>query len=211
MADPRLRAATSIEISTTLEKLFRALTPKKGSVSDLMESYLIACHKSTKHAIETVAIRIIRGEIEGLSKVFAPSPAELSVALREEMAFVAKQIELDRGRTMLGNNRSVAAKRMNVLERVESERKRMNDESRALLMRFQSFDAFNQWVRRNRLPVGSFYLAPTAELYGGPGSGFDMPAGKPVDEVRVVQENDHTQHDISSDAVRARLDALEND
>lgn len=185
MADPRLREATSIEISTALERLFRALTPKKGSVNDLMESYLIACHKSTKHAINTVVIRLIRGEMEGLSKAFAPSPAELSAAIRDEMAFVSKQIELDRGWKMIEDNRPVAAKRMNILELVEAERKRMKDESRELLMRFESFDAYIQWVRRNRLPK-NWHLTRTGELYGAPGSVFNMFTGKPVDEVKVV-------------------------
>ncbi|RNL45641.1 hypothetical protein D7I41_09645 [Ochrobactrum sp. MH181795] len=143
-----------------------------------------------------------------MSKVFAPSPAELSVAIREEMASVAKQIELERGRTRIEDNRPMPAKRPNVLELVEDERARMKAEGRALLMRFESFDEFIQWVRRNRLPK-NWHRTHTYELYGPPGSAFDTTAGKPVAEVKVVQENDHVQHDTAADAARARLDALE--
>ncbi|WP_146200194.1 hypothetical protein [Ochrobactrum soli] len=126
------------------------------------------------------------------------------------MAFIAKQVELAQNRTMIKDSRPVAVKRMNVLERVATERKRMKDENRALLMRFESFDAFNQWVRRNRLPEGSFYLVPTAELYGAPGSSFDFPADRPIEDIKVVQENANAQVDLSVEAARARLDALAN-
>ncbi len=140
-----------------------------------MESYLIACHKCTFHAIETVVIRYIRGEIPGQSLEFAPASASLSSAIRDEMAFVTKQAALAQNRTMIEDNRPVAVKRPNILEKVETERQRMQTEERALLMRFDNFEAFRSYARGTRLPDGHFYLLQTGELYGAPGTEAQEP------------------------------------
>ncbi len=135
-----------------------------------MESYLIACHGCTRHAIETVVIRYIRGEIPGQSLEFAPASASLSSAIRDEMAFVQKQIDLAANRVALQDHRPLAMRRPNVLEQVEAKRANMKAESRKLLMRFDSFEAFRAYSRGNRLPDDHIYLVQTGELYDAPGT-----------------------------------------
>lgn len=144
-----------------------------------MESYLIACHGCTRHAIETVVIRYIRGEIAGQSLEFAPASASLSSAIRDEMAFVQKQIDLAANRVALQDHRPLAVRRPNVLEQVEAKRAEMKASGREVLMRFDSFEAFRTYSRGNKLSNDHFYLVQTGELYGAPGE-------KPTEEQEKI-------------------------
>lgn len=166
--DGRLREATTVEISTALGKLFRALPPRKASPAELEESYLIACHKTTKHAIETVVVKLIRGELEGLSKSFAPSPAEIASAIRDEMVWVQKQVNIAAERSMIADNRPLAVKPMLFQERAEQARQKMWDEGRKLLFVVANIDQLKS--RSRELPVGFGYIATTGEVWGAPGS-----------------------------------------
>jgi hypothetical protein len=167
--DGRLREATSVEIMTAIGKLFRALPPRKAKPEELLESYEIACHKATKHAIETVVIKLIRGELDGLSKSFAPSPAELSAAIRDEMAWVQKKIDLAVERVAIDDNRPTAVHKPLLWERQKIERQRMADEGRMLLFTVDNIDQLR--ARRADLPKDFGYIAITGEVWGPPGSG----------------------------------------
>lgn len=173
MTDGRLREATTAEISTALGKLFRALPPRKASPGELEESYLIACHKCTKHAIETVVVKLIRGELAQLSKSFAPSPAELSTAIREEMDFVQKQIALAQERVQLEDRRPVAVPAKLLHERVADAERQMAGEGRAML--FKVVSHADMLSRRREMPTGSVYMAILGAVYGAPGSASAKP------------------------------------
>lgn len=168
MTDARLREATTAEISTALGKLFRALPPRKASPAELEESYLIACHRATKHAIDTVVVKLIRGEMEKLSKSFAPSPAELSSAIRDEMDFVRRQVELAQERLALADNRPKAAQFVPLNDRIEAKRRQMREEGRPLLFVVSNHTELH--ARRREMPAGGTYLALTGEVYGPPGA-----------------------------------------
>lgn len=170
--DGRLREATTAEISTALGKLFRALPPRKASPSELEESYLIACHKCSKHAIETVVIKLIRGELDGLSKSFAPSPAELSSAIRDEMQFVVKQIAMAQERSQIEDKRPQSVRPTLMADRISSARQRMADERR-LRLADGNLETFRSRVKE--LPAGSTFIAALGAIYGPPGSA-DEPA-----------------------------------
>ncbi|NTG01860.1 hypothetical protein G6L30_17225 [Agrobacterium rhizogenes] len=157
-----------MEISTALGKLFRALQPKKGSVEELSEAYLIACHKCTKHALETVVVKLIRGEIDGVSKSFAPSSAELSAAIRSEMQFVEKQVSIAQERMQIEDNRPVARRPILIEERIQIARQKMADEERKLLLEADSYAA--GMTHSRKMPVGSVYSGILCAWYGPPGS-----------------------------------------
>ncbi len=157
-----------MEILTVLGKLFRALKPKNGNVEELSEGYLIACHKCTKHALETVVLKLIRGEIDGLSRVFAPSSADLSAAIRSEMQFVEKQIALAEERVQIADNRPVARRPVLIEERIQIARQKMADEERKLLLEVDSYAA--SMAHSRKMPVGSVYNGILCAWYGPVGS-----------------------------------------
>jgi hypothetical protein len=144
------------------------LQPKKGSVEDLSEAYLIACHKCTKHALETVVVKLIRGEIDGVSKSFAPSSAELSAAIRSEMQFVQKQVAIAEQRMQIEDNRPVARKPVLIEERIQLARQKMADEERKLLLEVDSYTASIGPGRK--MPPGSVYSGILCAWYGPVGS-----------------------------------------
>lgn len=132
---------------------------------------MIACHKCTKHAIETVVVKLIRGEIPDVSKSFAPGPAELSAALRSEMDFVSKQVELAENRLQLEHSRdtrNATAPRLTYAERVAAARQRMVDEGRRELFPVPSNEAF--MAKRKEIPVGGVYVNILDAAFGPPGS-----------------------------------------
>ncbi len=144
------------------------MKPKNGSAEELSESYLIACHKCTKHALETVVFKLIRGEIDGLSRVFAPSSADLSAAIRSEMQFVEKQIALAEERLQIADNRPAARRPMLIEERMQAARQKMADEGRALLLEVDSHAASLSAGRK--MPPGSVYSGILCAWYGPVGS-----------------------------------------
>ncbi|MGO1160426.1 hypothetical protein ACTOV4_00540 [Brucella sp. C7-11G] len=86
------------------------------------------------------------------------------------MDAVKKQIKLAANRVALQDHRPIAVRRPNILEQVEAKRLLMEQERRAMLMRFDTFEAFRNHARSNRLPDNHFYLVQTGELFGAPGS-----------------------------------------
>jgi hypothetical protein len=180
-----------------LGKLFRALQPKKGSVEELSESYLIACHKCTKHALEAVIVKLIRGEIEGVSKAFAPSSAELSAAIRSEMQWVEKQIKLAEDRMQIEDNRPVARPAMLLQDRVDAAKRKMLDEERTYLFSTESHASVG--TRRRDVPAGSIYVGILGAFYG------------PIGSMRppVVEEPQLFEPEIEPPAAAAPAPALE--
>ena len=173
-----------------------------------IEGYLIAMQGATAYALKTTIRRITRGEIDGISRRYCPMAPELSAAIREEMADVVKKIDLEKNRSVIEDNRPNAVKRPNILEKVNAQRARMTSEGRALLIRFDSFDAFIQYSRRNVLPKGFFYIPATAELYGASGSAYEEMETVEKEVSFVSDEFLKDHYDTSAEASLARLEAL---
>ena len=110
----------------------------------------------------------IRGEIDGAPKAFAPSSAELSTFMRDEMDAVKRQISLAQQRQQIEDNRPVAVRPVRLEERIATAKQQMADESRKLL--FEVTDHSQFMARRRELPAGAKYLAILSAVYGPPGS-----------------------------------------
>lgn len=153
---------------TALGKLFRALPPRKANPEELIESYEIAFRGCTRHSIETVVIKLIRGELDGYDKRFAPSPPELSTALRDEMAYVRKQIDLAEERLQIADNRPKPMPHRTIWQRQAEAKQRMAAEGRALLKSDLAYTDVKAVMRG--FPVGSTYVATLGAIYGPEGS-----------------------------------------
>lgn len=174
--DARLREATSMELTIGLRKLFSALPLRRGDVDSQLEGYLIALRGATYYALDAVVLKIIRGEIDGMSRTFAPTPPELSAALRSEMDFVQKQIALAQERMQLEDKRPVGVKPLLLDDRISAARQRMADEGRKELFRVSSHADFMS--RRKAMPAGSTYCSILGAVYGAPG--YVPPQAEPV-------------------------------
>lgn len=151
-----------------LNKLFRSLELKTGNPDEKIEGYLIAIAGASYHALQTTVARIIKGEIDGISKKFCPTPPELATAIRDEMAFVRKQVDLAAQRVTIEDNRPKMIKPLNAFERVDQRRAKMRDEGRKLLFTVNNIDQLN--ARKRELPKDFGYIALTGEVFGPPGS-----------------------------------------
>ncbi|PYE25076.1 hypothetical protein C8J32_10429 [Rhizobium sp. PP-CC-3A-592] len=141
---------------------------RKGDVDGQLEGYLIALRGASFHALDTVVVKVIRGEIDGISKTFSPTPPELSQAIRDEMAYVSKQIELAIARMEIEDQRPISVKPMLLVDRIAQAKQRMIDEGRAQLFTVTSHPGF--LARKGELPTGGIYCAILGAAYGPQGS-----------------------------------------
>lgn len=159
-----------------------------------MESYLIACHKCTKHAIEAVVVKLIRGELKDMPKAWAPSPAELSTAIRDEMEAVQRQVDLAAERQMIEDNRLVALPTLKLLDRIDAAKARMQAEGRKFLFECESFSAGTS--SKGKVPPGSTYVGILGAWYGPPGSLYaPEPQPIPDDEMQEILRADMFEPD----------------
>ncbi len=133
-----------------------------------LEGYLIALYGASHYALDITVNRVIRGEIEGLSRKYCPTAPELSAAIRSEMQFVERQIALAHERLQIADNRVVARRPVLIEERIQIARQKMADEGRALLLEVQSHAASLSPGRK--MPPGSVYSGILCAWYGPPGS-----------------------------------------
>lgn len=77
------RPATSAEILQALQRLFRVLPLRKGTVDDLTDGYLEALAGRSRDGLELAVTRLVRGEIDELSKSWAPTGPELASLVRK--------------------------------------------------------------------------------------------------------------------------------
>lgn len=166
--DARLRPATSVELATELNKLFRSLELKSGSPEQKIEGYLIALTGASHYALTTAIAKIIRGEVPDLSRKFCPTPPELGAVVRGEMEFVQKQIALAQERMTIEDKRPVAAPTKLLHERIADAERRMAEEGRALLFKVMSHG--DMLSRRREMPAGARYISILGAVYGPPGS-----------------------------------------
>lgn len=176
--DARLRPATSVEMATELNRLFRCLELKTGSPEDKIEGYLIALEGASHYALTTAVNKLIRGEVDGVSRKFCPTPPELSAVIRDEMAFVRKQNDLARERMQLEDKRPVAAQVKTLFDRVAEAKQKMVDEGRSLL--FEVSSHADMLARRRSMPQGSVYVSILGAAYGPPGY---QPVAAPEPEI----------------------------
>lgn len=175
-----------------LNRLFRCLELKSGSPDEKIEGYLIAIHGTSYHALQTTVNRIIRGEIKGMSTKFCPTPPELSAAIREEMDFVQKQVDLVAERAMIADNRPVVLRPKNYEDRANELRARMAAAGRMVAFTVNSHDDFLR--KRHSIPKGGEYFAITGECYGPPG--WVPPAAEersPAPPVAPAEQRDDIQ------------------
>ncbi|TBY41616.1 hypothetical protein [Rhizobium leguminosarum] len=131
-----------------------------------LEGYLIALKGATHYALDVTVNRIIRGEIDGLSKKFCPTAPELSSVIRDEMQAVQRQIDLAAERRMIQDNRQVAVEPKLFEDRIAGAKARMMDEGRKYLFAAESFSS----ARKSDLRPGSTYVGILGAWYGPPGS-----------------------------------------
>lgn len=155
-----------------LNRLFRSLELKTGNPDDKIEGYLTAIAGVTYHALQTTVVRIIRGEIDGISRKFCPTPPELSAAIRAEMEAVQRQVNLAAERLALSDQRPTAAPRRTFQDRAALSDAEMRGEGRAVIATFPTFDAFlsARSQHREALQNGARYVALTGKLWGAPGA-----------------------------------------
>lgn len=78
-----LKPASIAEISQALERLFEALPFQRGAKSDNVASaYFEALRGSTSEAIAAGVSKFLRGECEGVSPRYVPTPPELARIVR---------------------------------------------------------------------------------------------------------------------------------
>lgn len=77
------RPITDMDLLTQLPKLFDALPPRKGNVSDFADAYKMALSGNSHEALAVAVLRYVRGEIEGQSLSYAPAPPELARTVRD--------------------------------------------------------------------------------------------------------------------------------
>lgn len=158
-----------------------------------LEGYLIALQGSTHHALDVAINRVIRGEIEAISKKFCPTAPELSSIIRTEMEFISNQIELAKNRLLLEstkNSRNASAPRLTYAERVAAARQRMVDEGRKELFEVKSNEEFMRL--RKKIPTGGIYVNLLDAAFGPPGSlHFKLeprqPAPQPAPEMADIE------------------------
>lgn len=154
-----------------------------------LEGYLIALHGSTHHALDVSINRIIRGEIDGLSKKFCPTAPELSSVIRTEMEWIAKQIEIAKDRAAIADHRVDPVRPKLFEERAADARAKMEAEGRRFLFEADSFSAAAS-SRRNLRP-GSVYVGILGAWYGPEGSPQE-PEVQPIsdDEMQEILRAD---------------------
>ncbi|MBX5001866.1 hypothetical protein HJB72_28500 [Rhizobium lentis] len=111
-------------------------------------------------------VKLIRGELKDMPKAWAPSPAELSTAIRDEMSFVQRQVDLEQEKLAIADMRKDPVKPKLLDDRIAEAREKMAAEGRKLLF---AVDAHSN-SRRSNMPVGSTYVGILGAWYGPPGS-----------------------------------------
>lgn len=176
-----LRQATSMEIDRALSGLFTALPPRKGRFEDLTDAYHIALDGCSYEALKLTTVRAIRGEVEGLSQTFGPTPPELAKAIRDTDRSLSKLAELK----ALPDYR--ARNVMSLAEMQAAARTKMAMEGRAHLRDVPRAQDMHRLGKG--LPVGSLYVACLGAFYGpqtiSPEKEFPSP-----DEIEQIRQRE---------------------
>lgn len=182
------RPITDMDISTALPKLFHSLPPRKGNLSELADGYKVALHGCTMAGLTEAIYRFIRGDIEGQSTAFAPSPPELSRAVRA----IDRQLE--------AINRPPAIEYtplpfLTVEMRRDAERQRMAAEGRILICSADSHSAAQQMAKLGKVPPGSVYSGLLGEFYSPINY---QPEGTDNEQRHSPDEPDNSRRDAAS-------------
>lgn len=153
-----LRAITDMDITTALTKLFAALPPRKGNPAELTDSYKLALQGCTSAGLAQTVLQYIQGDVDGMATSFAPTPPELSRAVRS----IDRQLE--------AVNRPPALEYtplpfLTVEMRRDAERQRMAAEGRKLICSADSHGAAQEMAKRGKVPPGSVYSGLLGEFY----------------------------------------------
>jgi hypothetical protein len=138
--------------------LFTALPPRKGRFEDLTDAYHIALDGCSYEALKLTTVRAIRGEVEGLSQTFGPTPPELAKAIRDTDRSLSKLAELK----ALPDYR--IGERLNYVEMQTKALAKMAAEGRPHLRDVPRAKDMHRFGKG--LPVGSLYVACLGAFYG---------------------------------------------
>lgn len=142
------------EITRSLVGLFMALPPRKGNPEELTAVYEMALRECSTEALKRVAGSLIRGELNGASRSFAPTPAELAYLVRNEGQAIKSALE----RT---SYQPIAF--VGLQMRIDAARQRMEDEGREKLA---DIDYAAMLSRSKEFPPGSLFVALLGAVYG---------------------------------------------
>jgi hypothetical protein len=155
-----LRPATSGEIVKTLSALFVALPPRKGKFDDLVDAYQIALNGCSYAGLKTTVFRAMRGEVEGLSETFGPTPPELAKAVRETDRSLRRIAEINARPDVL------ARALLTIEQRQDDAKARMAKEGRAFIGEIANVQNLNREMKRLNVPPGALYVAILGAFYG---------------------------------------------
>lgn len=128
-----------------------------------MAGYLVALDGVGAQALKTTAMAIIQGELEDMSAKVAPTPPELSRAVRKRMAEdrkreLASSAAIDYTPTPF----------MGIEMRRHAAKAKMFDEGRQLLMECDSHAHATEIARRRKVPPHSVYSGILGAFYSPP-------------------------------------------
>lgn len=162
MMDQPSRQATSGDISLALVKLFSVL-PRRSGMNEGDDDAALAGYELALQGVDYRALgetigAIIRGEVEGMSTKFCPTPPELSKAVRDQM----RRDRLANDVPKLGYQPKPF---QSIQMRMDAERERMAREGRKFLCSVASHGAAVEMAKRGKVPPGSVYSGLLGEFY----------------------------------------------
>lgn len=151
------RPITDMDLSSALAKLFHSLPPRKGNLAELADGYKIALNGCTVHGLTEAVYLYIRGEIEGQSVSYAPTPPELSRAVRA----IDRKAASVHGPAIAYTPQPFITVEM----RMDAERVRLAKEGRKYLCSPPSHVAAQEMAKRGEIPPGSVYSGLLGSFY----------------------------------------------
>ena len=153
-------------------KLFSVLPRRNGKAEDndaALEGYQIALAGVDLAALIEVVGQVIRGEVDGLSLKYCPTPPELSAAIRGRMKDTRRQIARETERKVTYEPTPFISVQM----MIDAAKLRMADQGRVKIAEAESLDLAREMAKRGEVPPGSVYSALLGAFYS-PTRGDDL-------------------------------------
>lgn len=187
------------------------MPPRKGNLVELADGYKIALNGCTVHGLTEAVYLYIRGEIEGQSVSYAPTPPELSRAVRA----------IDRKAASLSSGPAIdytPLPFLTVQMRIDAERVRLAKEGRKYLCSPSSHVAAQEMAKRGEIPPGSVYSGLLGSFYSPinyqPEGNSDERRYQPEPDIRepggpTIRPEDGQRADGSEELQRAAASGIE--